>query len=227
MFKNTKKRKITPLESLEPINLLKEFNSSLSYPEIYVEELNTFVKIIDGYLNLANKNLTKIPKNLGNYYITDLNLNFNNIKTTENLEECILLKKLNIGHNKLEKIENIENLVNLDLLYLGNNFLKQIQNLPKNISCLDLENNFLIQIKNLPEKLILLNVENNNLISIKELYECKNLKFLLISGNKIKDMKCCTNFTHLKVLSIERTYVDMLYGIYSFEYYENSEDWID
>ena len=125
--------------------------------------------IITNVLNLSNKNLTKIPKEI-KYLInlTDLNFSNNQISEIENLETLTNLRYLNLDNNQINKIKNLKTLTKLKHLSLNNNQISKIKNLEMltKLALLFLNNNQITKIENITN-LMYLDLSNNYIDKIQ------------------------------------------------------------
>ena len=76
-------------------------------------------------LHLNNNKLNELPK-LRLYNLEELNLSRNQLRSMQNLEELILLKKLNFAGNRLEQLDVKLIYLYLNELNLSHNYLAQL-----------------------------------------------------------------------------------------------------
>lgn len=133
-------------------------------------ETDLFINSYNGdtiYTNFDIKykksNLTSIPQDINNKnQIRFLDLDKNNIRKIENLDNFKNLLFLNLQRNKINKIENLNNLKNLKILCLRFNNISKIENL-----------DYL-------ENLIYLDLSYCKIKKLENLDNLKNLKYIII-----------------------------------------------
>jgi len=148
------------------------------------------------YLDLSNKNLTKIPIIPND--ITELYLQYNQITKIENLPDSLRILWLN--GNRITKIENLPS--SLQELHLGNNQITKIENLSENLQKLWLDDNQITKIENLPDSLQKLRLDNNQITKIENLPE--NLQILYLSCNQITKIENFSNSLQRLCLSYNK-----------------------
>jgi Leucine-rich repeat (LRR) protein len=153
-------------------------------------------------LDLSNKNIAEIPKDLPQD-LDRLDLHCNKIIKIKNQPSN--LRTLNLGGNRIKKIENLS--FNLYELYLGYNKLIKIENLSPNLHTIILYNNQITKIENLPPNLHTLLLDNNQITKIENLPP--NLNTLSISNNRVTKIENLSpnlhtlNLGHNQITKIE------------------------
>ncbi|NQU51997.1 MAG: leucine-rich repeat domain-containing protein [Bacteroidetes bacterium] len=163
-------------------------------------EFEKNIKNKDVTLFLDNYNLTEIPKEIAElYWLKDLHLRNNQIKSIEHLSNLKKLEGLNISGNNIEDISGLSGLKELRILDISNNKIKDISSLNKH------------------SKLERLQIEGNYIQKLDGLEECQSLKVLNARSNQIKDLTKIRNLKKLNVLNINNNLVSSLNGLEDLE----------
>jgi Leucine rich repeat len=179
-------------------------------------------------LDLCDKNLTKLPENIGDYQdLTQVRLTLNELtelpKSIGNLSSLI---ELYVNYNYLICLpEEIERLINLESLYINNNYLVRlptnIGNLTK-LEHLNLSNN---KIRFLPDSIgklaniTELDLSSNNLTNLPNtIGQLTNLTHLFLSGNPLLDLSILKNIPNLY-------YVEFNEVLLPSKYWTKLSDW--
>jgi Leucine-rich repeat (LRR) protein len=170
-------------------------------------------QVIDGVLDLSQKNLKQIPKEIFDLVeITKLYLSFNQITSLPSeIGKLVNLKELDVSSNQITSLPpEIGKLVNLKELSVFNN---QLTSLPSdigklvNLKELDVSRNRLTSLPSAIGKLVNLkelSVFNNQLTSLpSEIGKLVNLKELDVSGNQLTSLPS----TIWKLVNLEKLYV--------------------
>ncbi len=147
-----------------------------------------------GILKLAKCNLSVIPRELLDMdWLTEIELDKNNIQKIENLDNLVKLQKLSITGNKIENIENLEALEQLCFLDLKNNLLTEIVQLEHNINLqtLGLSSNRITSLQGISQlfQLTTLYAAHNLLTGVEELANMPQLKRIVLTNNQIGSLK--------------------------------------
>ncbi|KAK1349877.1 regulatory subunit of protein phosphatase 1 [Hamiltosporidium tvaerminnensis] len=182
---------------------------------------------------ILNRNKIKEMEFLFHENIEDLDLNDNEIKNINGLENLPNLKILDLSFNLITQISNIS-LTHLRELYLISNDIEKIENLENlpNLIKLDLACNSIKKLENLINLPLLeeLYLGNNYISKVENIEELKNLKVLALQNNSLEFVDCinipvnvhslllcenfelsvvtnCNHLKFLKYLEIDKTQV--------------------
>ncbi len=188
-------------------------------------------------LNLANLELTTIPKEIEECYwieklylndnaitkienlkglteLKELYLNNNLITQIENLTNLNSLKGLYLNDNKIEKIENLDTLLNLDELYLNNNLIAKIEGLEKLewLSSISLNNNLIGTLGNNIQSQLTnikeINLNFNKISSLKGIETLKKLQEISLNSNEIISIDNLSGLSNLNRISLSRNKIE-------------------
>lgn len=194
---NLSNNKITNIEPLTKLNSLTSIDLS-----------NNNITDISPFSNIKTKSLATIK--LANNKIKDVSvlsniqnesalyLDISNNQNVVGVEQINNISTLDIsGCNitDLSKLQGCEKLVSLKVANTPG--IKEIQNLPENLNELDISNCNIDEIPVLKNNIYSLNISKNNITTLEGVQNYKNLNYIDISENPIKD------WTSLKVFSKE------------------------
>ncbi|KAH0791029.1 protein phosphatase 2C [Histomonas meleagridis] len=151
------------------------------------------------YINLGKNDFDEIPEEIINAFIsyaslTQLKLSENRfVEVPKRLEELASLEVLVLNGNKITQINNL-NFPKLNTLDLSCNLITTIQEIPANLTFLNASFNKINQISFLSQNLQKLNLSGNNLTEIPDDISFPALYLLVISYNKISQIKNLKKF---------------------------------
>jgi Leucine-rich repeat (LRR) protein len=158
--------------------------------------------------NLDKSKISNLNKN-NEYYDKELDKLFdnNNFDTIEfRFDECIKdgKKILDLKYLELKEFPKIPNdiIKNLEELYISNNDIEILPDLDYfiNLKILDIAENKLKKIGKLPPKLIELCCFENKLEDISSVKDCKVMRTLYISNNRVSNLQFLDSHPRLEIL---------------------------
>ena len=184
---------------MKKIRFEREYNTIQKFKEKYHLTEDDFSIDEEGHvstINLSKREIKAIPfavKNFPNLQILDLN--DNQIKIIEGLDQLTNLNTLYLGRNEIAKIERLEKLKTLNTLILSRNEIKKIEGLD--------------QLENLNT----LFLDKNQISKIEGLDNLKDLEMLFLTWNKIEKIEGLEKLTKLNTLYLTRNQITELEGL--------------
>ena len=163
-------------------------------------------------LDLSNKNLKKLEKNLLKNLIDSIKLHVDGASSNS---EDTLVDTLILDNNHLSKLENLDKLLGLRNLSLANNHLIEIKSIAnlKHLKYVNLLNNSLSNLDGFKElkNLIWLNLSGNQIKCLDALKANISLQYIDASENSISDLSNISSFTELKVRAYSSLFLVLIF----------------
>lgn len=205
-IKKSKGQVITETSSFSlPVFSKKSYPTSLSFPEIYIEDSNPG-------LSQSFKSLP-LPKSIVIEKLPALGEDIDALAPT--LKDFFPYpldsksKSLEVKHEEIRSISGLSYFSNLQVLVLSLNKISKINNLPSTLLHLDLSQNQITSIPDLSlprlEELIL---DLNQIIQISGLKNCVNLRTVSLNNNKISSITGLEKCSLLEKLLLYRNNIE-------------------
>jgi Leucine-rich repeat (LRR) protein len=171
-------------------------------PNPYTTNKNLFCNLKSSNskeLDLSNRDLDRVPGCISKFKeIERLELNENNIKTIDGLDDLEKLKELSLRSNNVNRIDGLWNLEKLEILTLTDNEIEKIEGLDS--------------LDDLKE----LHLTKNDIKSIGGLDNLKSLKKLMLPSNEIDKMEGIDKLVNLEELNLALNHIKKIEKIDKF-----------
>lgn len=143
------------------------------------------------YLNLSDNNIDSVEYICNLKSLRELRLHNNNLSNVNDLRKLIYLEALYLGNNNITEVGFLNTLSRLEIFYVNDNKITDVSALKdlKNLKSFNINNNdvaSLSVLSNYKTTLTEIYAENNRLTDFSFINGAVNLRFLMLSGNKLE-----------------------------------------